>query len=429
MLQVNQVRGDEFLSFLHSDPEQFDLLQVFQNIHNGADHSYLHAGFVWMAFKLFGYQIVVQRGVSMFFWLLSGGLLYVMMRKWNWSSLQISVAIALIMFSNLGIFLATDGRFYSMVMFFALWQMKFILTIQEWTTKHFIGLFTLQLLSLLVSPIMLLWSVMLSAGAILERKWQVRNLFIFITLVCSYLVYYFYFRVKAFDLYFVDAYFNFTFLFRPEITLFEWPFRWLMLPDIPFLSDKVDGLVLLIAIIVMLIAFYKSKYKLELPSQVVLVSFVFAVIVFMLFLVTIFTDIQVLPVRYFAFAFFLIGIVYTALVFAFEKDQSFYAMLAIFTLLLLGRTVAEINKLPERYAKLRQLDTEINIEVNISRYFCECDSVGDYSKFLMLGERYVRYPILRDNLVLIFNNNEPMRAAYFNRLKSMDYKLKMVFSE
>jgi hypothetical protein len=202
-----------------------------------------------------------------------------------------------------------------------------------------------------------------------------------------------------------------------------------MLPDIPFLSDKVDGLVLLIAIIVMLIAFYKSKYKLELPSQVVLVSFVFAVIVFMLFLVTIFTDIQVLPVRYFAFAFFLIGIVYTALVFAFEKDQSFYAMLAIFTLLLLGRTVAEINKLPERYAKLRQLDTEINIEVNISRYFCECDSVGDYSKFLMLGERYVRYPILRDNLVLIFNNNEPMRAAYFNRLKSMDYKLKMVFSE
>jgi hypothetical protein len=316
-----------------------------------------------------------------------------------------------------------------MVMFFALWQMKFILTIQEWTAKHFIGLFTLQLLSLLVSPIMLLWSVMLSAGAILERKWQVRNLFIFITLVCSYLVYYFFFRVKAFDLYFVDAYFNFTFLFRPEITLFEWPFRWLMLPDIPFLSDKVDGLVLLIAIIVMLIAFYKSKYKLELPSQVVLVSFVFAVIVFMLFLVTIFTDIQVLPVRYFAFAFFLIGIVYTALVFAFEKDQSFYAMLAIFTLLLLGRTVAEINKLPERYAKLRQLDTEINIEVNISRYFCECDSVGDYSKFLMLGERYVRYPILRDNLVLIFNNNEPMRAAYFNRLKSMDYKLKMVFSE
>jgi hypothetical protein len=115
MLQVNQVRGDEFLSFLHSDPEQFDLLQVFQNIHNGADHSYLHAGFVWMAFKLFGYQIVVQRGVSMFFWLLSGGLLYVMMRKWNWSSLQISVAIALIMFSNLGIFLATDGRFYAMV--------------------------------------------------------------------------------------------------------------------------------------------------------------------------------------------------------------------------------------------------------------------------------------------------------------------------
>jgi hypothetical protein len=429
MLQVNQVRGDEFLSFLHSDPEQFDLLQVLQNIHNGADHSYVHAGFVWMAFKLFGYHIVVQRSVSMFFWLLSGGLLYVMMRKWNWCNLQISLAIALILFSNLGIFLATDGRFYSMVMFFALLQLKFMLTIQEWNGKHYIGLFAFQLLSLLLSPIMLLWSVMLTAGAILERKWTIRNLFMFITILSSYLIYYFFFRVKAFDSYFTEAYINFTFLFKPEISLIEWPFRWLMLPDIPFLSDQMDALVLVIAIVVMFVAFYKSKYKLELPSQVVSVSFVFGGIVLVLVLFMSFTDIQLWPVRYFAFAFFLIGILLAALVFVFEKNSSFYAILTIGSLLLLGRVVSEMNKLPERYAKLGLLEQNVMIENNTIVYFCECDSASDYSQFLMLAERYVHYPILRDELVFSYDNKEPMRAAYFNRLKAMDYKLEMIFIE
>lgn len=429
MLQVNQIRGDEFLSFLHSDPEQFELLQVLQNIYNGADHSYVHAGFVWMAFKLFGYHIVVQRGVSMFFWLLSGWLLYMILRKWNWSNLQISLAIALILFSNLGIFLATDGRFYSMVMFFALLQMHLLLSMQEWKIKDFICIFILQLLSLLVSPIMLLWSMMLSAAWAFQGKYEARKLLIILAVAGSYLVYYFFFRVKAFDSYFADAYFNFTFLFRPEITLIEWPFRWVMLPDIPFLSDQVDGLIILIAIVVLFIAFYKRKYKLDLPLQVVLVSLVFAGIVLVLVLLTIFTDVQQWPVRYFAFAFFLLGIVLTALIFVFEKHPSFYAMLTIFTLLLLGRSVAELNKMPERYAKLRQLEQQVLNDDETILHFCECDSVGDYAQFLMLGERYVHYPILRNKLVFSYDSKDPMRAAYFNRLKAMNYRLKMIFNE
>src|SRR5688572_29507127 len=64
----NPIRGDEFLSFLHSDPGWESLGVVMGHIYGGADNSYTHAAILYFAFSFFGHSIVVQRMVSLAFW-------------------------------------------------------------------------------------------------------------------------------------------------------------------------------------------------------------------------------------------------------------------------------------------------------------------------------------------------------------------------
>ncbi len=113
MLEVNTIRGDEFLSFLHSDPD-WSYSDVIRHIHGGADNSYVHAIILRFAFASFGHTIVIQRSISMVAWLLGMLFLYGVIRKSNDKGFN-SFLMVFTGFSNFGFFLATDGRFYSLL--------------------------------------------------------------------------------------------------------------------------------------------------------------------------------------------------------------------------------------------------------------------------------------------------------------------------
>lgn len=417
-IHVNHIRGDEFLSFLHSNPEKFDLMDVMGNIHQGADHSYSHAALLWASFSMFGYTIIVQRLVSFVFWIITGILLYQLMKQWKWPLEYICLTMVLILFSNLGIFLATDGRFYSMVSCLAiaywLWLSKSINQSITYLLMHL----AFSLIMLLTSPLLFIWQVVAMCVCVIRLCTKMISIKLFMSHVAvvllSWVVYMIFFKVTFMVDFFSNPlkmeYWGWTGKFDTDV--FQIPFRSMMLPGIPFAGDIANGLLAGVVFCFAIWSLPKSEFlycKHELYEYSVVVACLMILLVF----VPVFIPVPIWPIRYYAICFFLFGLVFIQVLKQLTNHKKWQVIIIGYLLLLVVRVAMENNKIALRQKQLMQLPMH-------QKLFVE-NGDGDYTEFVKMGELYVRFPELRNTLQFRFYNTDKQRAAYFIRLKEMGY--------
>jgi uncharacterized membrane protein YwzB len=424
----NNIRGDEALSFMHSNPELFTLAQVWSQIKYGVDHSFIHAATLQLLFDGFGYHIYVQRGFSFLVWVVFAVLLFGLAYKYSCSRLVALLTLVLTLFSSMGFWLAADGRFYALTALAGLVHMYIFLyyTNTKTSVRHLL-LLVIQLLSLLINPMLGVWHMLLVIAAFFIYSMRETARYM-IGAFLAWLVYKLVFSGNAFDSYFLDAYAIRPFTFQWDATILEWPFRWLMVPSLPYMPDWIGALVLVILILAVVWPsaqkitpddlFKKGFVK---PFDVVVLVFVFFAI--MLSIATIAGGIAVWPFRYFAFGYFVIPIWLSR--FLILQTQYHRVAKVVLIALLCGwllRMYAEQVKVNER----RQIWNAWTHENVAAKTVFEEHCNNNYEPFVQAGQLYVRDEAARSKIEFHYCAEDTLRAQYFERLNKLRYPIQFV---
>lgn len=441
-LSVNHIRGDEFLSYLHSHPN-YTLAEVLTHIAAGADHSYTHSALLWLSFNVFGYTIVVQRALSLCCWALSAFLFMQVIKSSVLSSLWRYVITIATFFSNMGIFLATDGRFYSMLLLTALLQLWFIFTaLKNNKPLNWLVLLVLQLLALFTSPLMVLFPCMLFSGLYImylryrEKLFLQQSIRLLLSAIITSLVYFSFFKVNDQLTHFTTKYSisSFALHLPPDPHFFELPFRWVLIPDFPFLSNTADGILFLILFVVLIVTGRKQlnshfQFAPLLQKMMVVLALLLLAGFGIHFSLHLFFSIPAWPNRYYAFVFFAFpfAILVTGIYGISEKYRLFFFLLL--SVLMLNRAYQEHEKVAERKQVLNKKELDLSgLLGNTCKAVCIEKFGGNYSEFANFGEWYIRFPELRPRLYYLYTIQDDERAAYFNTLKQMGYKEVLLIS-
>lgn len=432
----NAVRGDEFLSFLHSDPQWESLRLVMSHIHAGADNSYTHAALLYLAFTAFGYSMIVQRLVSLAFWMLGMYFVRQIISKGTQHQLHSWLAVFMIAFSNFGIYLATDGRFYAILFCLAAAQLLVYLNrAQLKPVLYLLLLFIIQLAGFLTSsnftvlqclfiPALLVYSFFNRSAA--ENKLA---LYAVIATALSSSLYFIFFRIPYFHHFFLANLFTAKPFSSQLLTEFiSTPFRWIMIPHLPFLSDAADSVLLCASIFFLL---FVKRAELTRVSRALPGSFtvtgIIALLLFLLMLaqlaMMLLTGFPLWITRYYAAVFFTTGITLSLIFFPLINNR----ILGIFLVLLCLRlTGVEFPKIGTRKTEHDNAANEQRALVESKTPVIFEETETDYAAFSQLGNMYVHNPSLRNRLVLKYNEKDTERANYFLRLKAMHYPLQLM---
>lgn len=414
-LEVNRIRADEFLSFLHSDPAFHPHAgQVWKNIAEGADNSYTHAVLLQQWFLWFGSSIVSQRALSLFFWLLGGLCLWVLLNELDKPVVHKWLFWIMIQFGNMGFLLANDGRFYSMVytcsLLVLLCIIRFIrsaswLWMAALSAAAFISLLTsalssVNLVLVMVALVLLLVRKLISLSQLLS---------ITIAVILPMLIYFSVFKIDAFHHHFS------TWLFSkptadalPLSEFISTPFRFILMMDIPGLPD-VAGV--LVTGLLLLLLFYFSRQGTSSNNVVFFLFnelFLLLVVLFVAQLAASFMFHWPLwPYRYYAGLFWIIPLWFYQHTHLQASPKA--ALVALMLCLGFGgRAVDELQKIAGR-------KKEIPIPVSGNTIYIE--QFENYKTLSRMGEQYIRYPFTRANLVLKLDSNSVQRNAYFRLIQ------------
>lgn len=438
MLEVNAIRGDEFLSFLHSDP-RWTYSEIVQHIHGGADNSYVHAVLLRWAFGFFGHTIAVQRAVSMFGWLLGIILLYGVFNRKEKHTV-ICFLLVLIGFSNFGFFLATDGRFYSLLFCLATASLYVYFNRERWPVAASIGLFTvIQLLGLLTSANYIVFQLLFVAALIAAGIYTQGREFLLSTItwiggtIISAVVYFTWFKIPSFHSYFLNGFFSeVSVCFSDIIRFASIPFRWIMIPHIPMCSDEVDVLVFTIAVLVFVGFTLKELKKNVEPvtGDSLIVGLMATGMVLALLIQIILYAVKGYPLwesRYYAPVFFVVPV---ALMVLLRNKLSHKVVILCSCLLILRLVAVEYPKIEVRKAVLVGLEQTRSEIMNQPQpaLFVEQIKNNQSLMFVLMGNVYIRYPETRKKLYLMTDSALMARTIYFQRLSDWHYPLGLVFT-
>lgn len=424
----NGIRGDESLSFMHSNPNLFSFGQVWSHIKQGSDHSFIHASVLQLLFDGLGYHIYVQRGFSFFTWIVFGFVLFGFANKHTGSKLAALFALILSLFSSSGFWLAADGRFYALTALAGLLHVYVFLYFnigQSWQ-RHLL-LFFIQFISLLINPILGVWHVLLVTSAFFTYSMRETALYM-LGAFGAWLIYQMACSGNAFDGYFWAVYSIKPFIFQWDNSLLEWPFRWILVPHFPFASDWIGACFLLLLLIAIafpivqkfhFIDFFKKEFVK--PFDVVVLVFLFFTVA--LVLATLVGGIAVWPYRYFAFGYYVVPIWLAG--FLYRQTQYHRVAQVVLLLLLCGwflRLASEQAKVTER----RRVWNEWTPATHTDQVVFEEKCDNNYEPFVQAGQLYVRNEHMRAHIKFRYCVGDSLRAQYFDRLSKMGYQIKFV---
>lgn len=422
----NPVRGDEALSFMHSDPGLFSPAEVWMHISSGADHSYLHTLLLNVIFRVFGYHIYVQRIFSFACWLLAAYLLYRVFAHHYRQKQAFAVAGVFALFSNLGMFLASDGRFYALTWVCALLSLSVFFNARSFTMRQCIIIVIVQLMSLLVNPQLIIWHGLLLTMCFFTTT-DFREVAKAMLSVCTAaFIYALFFQISAFDTYIADTYSPELFTFRYNPSIVEWPFRWILLPDFPGVGDKADALLTCAAVLVF-VYFALSRKQIRLTNPFSHLAILFISFVLLLALAITFAGIRVWETRYFTFGFYIVPFFSVALfprAFVQKKYQWVLFALLFFQLNRVASDAYESVGRKNHWNVREQLIQSLKPGNRPLLFIEKCDSI--YSPFRLAGMVYVLNADIRPHLNYCYCSSDTLRAAYFERLNSFGYRMRFI---
>lgn len=437
MIEVNAIRGDEFLSYLHSDP-RWTYSQIIQHIHGGADNSYTHAIVLRWIFGLFGHTIIVQRLLSLCFWLLGSILLLRIVKTPNNKGFN-SFLLFCVGFANFGFFLATDGRFYSILFCLAVASLYVYFKKQQWKVFTSMIVFTgIQMLGLLTSPNFIVFQILFVVTHIAMMVWHDRKEAFFAIikweacLLLSVVLYFSFFKVPYFHTYFLHGFFTSVAFSTGDIATFvSIPFRWFMLPHFPFCSDRVDGMVFLLAVIG-LTGYFAKKIVSAVRLYAQVSKFFVLMAIFLLLgigiqLVLYFLiGIPMWESRYYATVFFVLPLAVLSLL---RDVLSIKIMLLICCLWFMRLVAVEYPKLEARRMDLLKVSELQLLVMNNPKPSLFIDQLENRqsSQFVAMANVYIRFPNLRDKIFLQVDSTSSERTAYFKRLSDWHYPIGLTF--
>lgn len=437
ILDVNTIRGDEFLSYLHSDP-RWSYPEIIAHIHGGADNSYVHAVLLRWFFEMFGHTIVVQRTVSAIGWVLGLWAVYGSVRFIEWKKVRY-VILMLIGFSNFGFFLATDGRFYSWLFCWAALSFSIYVNRYQFSKSTSLILFAVvQLLGLLTSASFLIFQLLFSLallGVAIYKRSEVRlpeSLKWLGCVLVTAIIYFTWLKIPYYHSYFFKGIFTAgSFNLNELKTFVSIPFRWLFLPHVPGASDEVDGVVFLMTVIGVLFYFRKPIFKQEsvVSEREQLLGLMAIGILAGMGIQLLLYAVKGYPLwegRYYAIVFFFIPIALGV----FLRNVLSNKLIMVCACLWLTRLVmVEYPKIEIRrsvLASVNQLQQTIMAQSKPTLFLEHMDNKQS-SLFGQMGNVYVRYPQTREKLFLMSDPSVPERTAYFKRLSEWHYPVGLVF--
>lgn len=415
--ELNRIRADEFLSFLHSDPAfHSSAAEVWNNIAHGADNSYTHAVLLQQWFSASGATIITQRLLSFLFWVIGGICLWLLLNQQQKGISHKLLFWVLIQFSNMGFLLANDGRFYSMhyALVLALF-LVILMYLRSGKSKILAAISFLVLLNLLTTALSTVFFVLLLLALLLLtlRKLVLRQhfLFLFVAFIIPLILYFAVFRIENFHQHFSSWLFSKpTADALPPGEFISTPFRFFAIMNLPGTPDAV-GVFITMVIAGWLWYLSKNKTKAENPNVVFffvneLFLLLAALLVFQFALHVIFHW-PLWPYRYYAGVFWVIPLwlyQYT--------DSGLSKNTALITLLLcMGICFRMLDESHKTGTRRNQLPVAVTEKTVFQEEF------ENYKSLAKMGEQYIRFPQARPYLFLGLDNNSIERNAYFNLLQ------------
>lgn len=426
-IQVNHIRADELLSYSHS--AFFTPVQAFQNIQAGVDHSYTHAVLLSIVFKLAGAGIQAQRLLSMCFWALGGFVLFRLLRKQHVAAELALLAVVLVLFSNLGIFLATDGRFYAMLFCFALLQCSQVLSLNESSGKlswfmflitAFLGVLTSMLY--LVFLFFLLLLILFVRLKVSQVHFPLNKLLFGLLVIAG--VYFVFFRIDFFIGFLEQVYVHDVVPHMPSSEQLTTPFRWIMLPHVPFASLPADAVLFSLFFTCLMFLYRKpTKGNLMYTFSFTAVLFLVLLLVMQLLLQAV-AGIPVWVPRYYAIVFFCVPVLLVLMLDRVEHKMK--TLLIIFLCTgMFTRLVVEFSKVPAREKMQHHMD-ELAAQLKTETCVVVVEQpMHPTFEFSVYGELYIRYPLLRSKMHMVLERG-PMGDDYVNLLRRLGYPLQLV---
>jgi hypothetical protein len=373
--------------------------------------------------------------VSLGFWFIGMFMLREILRKKMNNRLHVWMTTFMIAFSNLGIFLATDGRFYAILFCLAV-AMMLVYTHRNGLKPivYFGVLLVIQLAGLLTSVNFILVQSIFGAAILLllrlnhfpaEKKLNWLSL---LACLLSASIYFQFFRIEYFHTFFTtnlfsDKPFNRE-LFNEFVSI---PFRWIMMPHIPSLSDLWDVAVFCVAVALLLFlkpaGFITSFKELFQTNKVITIM---AVLVCAFLLIQLgalgITGFPLWPGRYYTTVFFLVAVILSVTLLSLTDARLLGILMISFCLRL---SMVEFPKIDYRKTEMDKLSIEQLGWLHQNKPIIFVETPTDYSVFSVMGNMYTGNPMLKNKLILKYNEEDIDRARYFLMLKQFNYPLTM----
>ena len=423
LIAYNPARGDEFFSFV----ENYDcgFAQLMVDIKQGMDVSYLHAAALWLGFKLFGHTIYIQRGLSFLFYVGALSHLYFLFRTLYKSKLLRCILVVSIAFCNLGLFIASDGRFYAMLFYISVAFIHYFLYMWSKGQKSSIWVLSvIQLAGLLVSAQFMMLQALVLAGLLIT--WIIRKdkaivkkqlMPLLLSTAISAGMYIAFFRIEFFTSFQMAAMLQNHHERRISVVSdsIDNFYRWLLLPDS----------FLVVSLILAVLLYFVIKKKLVFKSSSALETFcTIAGLIppFILFIKTLLCikigAYYLWPARYYTSVFFLIAFV----------TSHFYRGFMIpgirFVLLLgyLGLCVCEMYLYFSRYSDYALEKASYHALVDIVQKINEPIAIYQLSEnsteeIQFYSALYCYHPELADRLQLYYNDGDKFRKQFMQTLQ------------
>jgi hypothetical protein len=421
-LSVNHIRSDEFLSFMHSQVSTHkSSTQIIKNIHQGADNSYVHAVLLYQWFSVFGETVFAQRLLSFVFWLIGGFFLWKLFATQSKSTSQKLLFWSLIQFSNLGFWMANDGRFYSI--HYALSLCLFYVLIQYVNSKkstYLILMFGLTLMAFLNAALSIVSVLLLVfvCGMMWAKKYVNTRQFLLsaLSVLLPTLMYFLCFKIQHFHHHFS------TWMFSKSTSdgmllqdFISTPFRFIAIFKIPFLNDQI-GVVLTIVLLVAMVLFNNNKKHTPGFNPWNVLACAVSLLLIGQLLAYVIMGWPLWPYRYYAGIFWILPFwLYQRVDCSHHKITSY---LAVFISIGFGtRMMSEVGKIAVRK---NEIPVAATTKTGYVEYF------ENYKTFAKLGEQYIRYPEVRGRLFLVLDDLSTERNGYFSLLKKQGEPLQTI---
>jgi len=415
-LQVNRLRADEFLSYLHSNPAQHkNLGEVIRNIHQGADNSYLHAGLLFVLFKTLGANIITLRALSFLFFGVGMYCVYLLIKQHQKSKLQNMLTISLIGLSNIAFMLATDGRYYAMLFCFSACMLYLL---QHHPKKYYL-IIPIIIGSYLTSAFTLITGLWITAGLLFSNKNLKTHLpWLKVFLGCTF-IYFGWLRIDSFQQHFTQ--WQFSPSTSDGVTWKEfltYPFRFIAMGGF-FKSDLLNCIITIMALVPLV---YFNKFKQKNTNLIHALSVLLLAGMALQLLLYIILQWPLWPYRYYAPLFFVWVMSLHQLIQLTPNKLNYSLMLAL-VVLMGSRSVKEFKKITER---LEAQNTEWILKEGDARLVF-IETQHKYLTLGTMGNLYIRYPALRSALYLGLDSNSIKRNEYFKLIQQQGNFLQTLY--